>query len=202
MSITENRTVLLNAALLLFSEKGYDGASVETLRKAAKLSNGSFFHLYPSKAALAADLLVASVADYQGAVLQPLRSGVDANTDIAGVIQAKFAWVAAHPERTRFMLGEARAAWFALATEQLTDLNDRFSRVVDAWRAPYVTAGALAPMPIDLFVATLVGPANLIARHWSSGLRAAPTADETAELVAAAQRALGGGAPTGPASMG
>ena len=193
MDITENRTVLLNAALSLFFAKGYDAVSVETLRKAAGLSNGSFFHLYPSKAALAADLLVSSVADYQAALLAPLSDAPDPNEGIAAVITAMLDWVTENPKRARFMLGEARSAWFALASDPLKALNARFRDRLDAWRMPHVETGALCPMTIDIFVVTLIGPANLIGRHWAAGLRDQPPSADAAELIAAAQRALANG---------
>lgn len=190
METGDNRTFLLNAALHLFAGKGFDAVSVEAIRREAGLSNGSFFHLYPSKAALAADLLVTSVSAYQAALLAPLEKQPDAATGVAAIISAKLDWVSENPERARFMLGEARAAWFALASGRLQALNDRFRDRIEAWRRPLEAAGALHPAPIDIFVATLVGPANLIARHWASGLRADPLETHAAGLIEAARRAL------------
>src|SRR5262245_21809153 len=43
------RKKILEAARTLFLEKGYEGASVDDICKAAKLTKGSFFHYFDSK---------------------------------------------------------------------------------------------------------------------------------------------------------
>ena len=67
------RDRLLDAALALFVAEGYDSVSVDRVRKTAAVSNGSFFHLFQSKADLAAELLISCVLTYQRHVVAALR---------------------------------------------------------------------------------------------------------------------------------
>jgi len=53
---TEDR--IAEAALRLFTAHGYAGASMEQVRHAAGVSNGSLYHHFPSGADLTARLLV------------------------------------------------------------------------------------------------------------------------------------------------
>lgn len=192
MSIPDVKEKLLAAALRLFVAEGYDDVSVDRLRRAAGVSNGSFFHAFPSKPALAAALLADCVEDYQRAVLAGLGEGETAGEGLAGAVGAKLDWVEDHPARARFMLDDARAAWFALAAARLARLNADFAAGAEAWRAPHLASGALRPVSAEAFRAVLLGPANIACRMWLQGLR--PELDRPlslkAELAEAARLAL------------
>jgi AcrR family transcriptional regulator len=183
---------LLQAALKLFIAEGYEAVSVEKLRQAAGVSNGSFFHLFASKAELAAELLVACVADYQASVVARLRRAQTAAEGIEAIVSAHLRWVQGHREQAAFMLDEARSGWFALAAGRLKQHNARYLEAMERWRAPLLQSGALRPLPVEVFSATLIGPANLLCRLWLTGVKPSAVSPLRHEktLVELAQRAL------------
>jgi AcrR family transcriptional regulator len=183
---------LLEAALQLFIAEGYEAVSVEKLRLAAGVSNGSFFHLFASKAELAAELLVLCVVDYQASVIARLRRAQTAAQGIEAIVSAHLRWVQNHREQAAFMLDEARSAWFAQAAGRLRQQNAHYLEAMERWRAPLLQRGELAPLPVEVFSAVLLGPANLLCRLWLTGLKpdaASPLRHEKT-LVELAQRAL------------
>jgi AcrR family transcriptional regulator len=186
------RERLLLAASELFADEGYDAVGVEKLRARAGVSNGSFFHLFAAKEDLAAELLVNCVVNYQAAIITALARCDDASTGVAAIVRTHIRWVMDNQSKARFMLDDARAAWFAKASERLRNHNAAFAAAIDRWRAPLLANGSLRDVSIDVFLATLIGPANLICRSWITGRKlsaAAPTRHEN-ELVALAQQAL------------
>jgi AcrR family transcriptional regulator len=183
---------LLGTALTLFIAEGYDAVSVEKLRLAAGVSNGSFFHLFANKAELAAELLVACVADYQASVIARLRRAQTAAEGIEAIVGGHLRWVQQHRQQAAFMLDEARSAWFAQAAERLKQHNARYLEAMERWRAPLLRSGALRPVPVEVFSASLIGPANLLCRLWLTGVKpgAASPLRHQKVLVELAQRAL------------
>lgn len=192
MDAATPRERLLEAATELFAEDGYDAVNVEKLRKRAGVSNGSFFHLFAAKDDLAADLLVTCVADYQAATMKALARCDNAADGIAAMVRGHIRWVINNRDKARFMLDDARAAWFDKAAERLNVHNKAFGAAIERWRAPLTAQGHLRDVPIGIFVATAVGPANMICRAWVSGRQltsASPQRSED-ELIALARHAL------------
>ena len=183
---------LLEAATDLFADEGYDAVGVEKLRARAGVSNGSFFHLFAAKEDLAAELLVACVIDYQTAIVRALARCDDAASGVTAIVRGHIRWVINNRSKARFMLDDARAAWFAKASDRLRSHNAVFADAVDRWRAPLVAQGLLREVSVEVFLATLIGPANLICRTWIAGrkLSAASPARNEDELIALALRAL------------
>lgn len=186
------RDRLLEAATELFADNGYDAVNVETLRKRAGVSNGSFFHLFAAKDDLAADLLVTCVADYQAAIIKALARCETAADGIAAMIRGHIRWVTNNPDKARFMLDEARAAWFAKATDRLNAHNMAFGAAIERWRAPLTAQGHLRDVPVGIFVATVAGPVNMLCRAWVSGRQLTSASPQRSEddLIALACHAL------------
>lgn len=64
----ETRQALLEAALALFREKGYDETTVEEITERSDVSKGTFFNYFDSKQALLGELVAWQMTRLQGAV--------------------------------------------------------------------------------------------------------------------------------------
>lgn len=65
-SHTDQRSFdILEAARLAFSEKGFDGASMQDLARAAGMSVGNFYRYYPSKSAIVQALIAADISEME-----------------------------------------------------------------------------------------------------------------------------------------
>ncbi len=64
----ETRQGLLEAALVLFREKGYDETTVEEITEQADVAKGTFFNYFPSKEALLGELAVWQVEQLRAAL--------------------------------------------------------------------------------------------------------------------------------------
>ena len=64
----ETRQGLLEAALALFRENGYDETTVEEITERADVAKGTFFNYFPSKEALLSELTVWQFSQLRGAL--------------------------------------------------------------------------------------------------------------------------------------
>lgn len=81
------REEILAVATKLFSDRGYDGASMETLAKNVGLRKASLFHHFPSKDALYAEVLGTLLADV-GTMLDAARAKGEMDAPYLGRIAA------------------------------------------------------------------------------------------------------------------
>lgn len=190
-----DRARLEQEALKLFVAEGYDAVSVDRIRRAASISNGSFFHAFANKSELAAELLVACVEDYQSYMLARMGRNRSAEDGIEVIVGGYLLWVHKNQLKAHFMVDQGRSEWFALAASRLAKLNESFNEKIEAWRQPHIESGALAPVSSDVFLALAIGPAQTICRMWLAGLKRdrKSVLHYKADLVAAAKRALSSG---------
>ncbi len=66
-SSDQRSTEILGAVRRAFVEKGFDGASMQDLARAAGMSVGNFYRYFPSKAAIIKALIAADLAEIQAA---------------------------------------------------------------------------------------------------------------------------------------
>ena len=78
---------IINTAEKLLWNQGYEGASLNNVVKKAGLSKGAFFHYYPSKKAIAAEVLDSYARAH---ILGPLEKHLSASPDPK---TALFAWL-------------------------------------------------------------------------------------------------------------
>ena len=65
---------ILSRVRMAFAEKGFDGASMQDLARAAGMSVGNFYRYFPSKAAIVEALIAFDLADMEHDFLQVLQS--------------------------------------------------------------------------------------------------------------------------------
>lgn len=73
--LADQRSVeILEGVRRAFSEKGFDGASMQDLARACGMSVGNFYRYFPSKAAIVAALILRDLAEMEATFREILRS--------------------------------------------------------------------------------------------------------------------------------
>lgn len=184
------RDKITGAALALFDTEGFEKTSVASICRNAGIANGSFFHAFPTKDALAGDIYMSLVGEYHASMVAGLVPGLDAAQGIAALIGNHLDWVVAQRSKARFLFEQARAEWLAPIRERQADENARFAEQIEIWRAPLIDDGALLDMPSVIFTAQLIGPAQILCRAWLSGRSDVLPTQSLPLLISCAQRAL------------
>ncbi|WOP16007.1 TetR/AcrR family transcriptional regulator [Ottowia sp. SB7-C50] len=194
---SDSRQAILDAAIDAFDARGFDRVSIAQIREAADVSNGSFFHFFASKEALAAALFIQALHDYHAAMTDGLGPALSAADGIALLVEHHVDWVVAYRREARFLFEQVRADWLLTIRDAQEESNESFRVAIESWRRPLVDSGRLLPVPAPIFVAQLIGPAQIFCRAWLSGRHSQSPAEHAALLVECACRAL---LPTPPGS--
>ena len=190
---SRRRVEILEAALACFGERGYDATTVEEIRQRCGASNGSFYHVFPSKR----DVAVALFVDYSRLYADHLSSAVAAaRTARAFVVSVStFAIRWAFEEEPAFA-AVAESLFvpeiMSRADVELDSIVDRMRELVREHFEKWSDRGALKRVPVDLLHPVLFGPAEAYVRqrlHGRTSLDPDAAADTLSDLVWKAVRA-------------
>lgn len=87
------RAALLAAARAKLAAQSFAATSMDEIRRAAEVSNGSLFHHFPTKNHLARALYLEALQDYQAAQTTVLAKARSARAGVEGMIAAHIDWV-------------------------------------------------------------------------------------------------------------
>lgn len=187
---TDPRQEILRSALETFNSVGFTRATVEQMRKAAGVSNGSFFHFFKSKETLAAALFLEALGSYHDAMVVGLKPELQAADGIALLLRNHLDWVVTQHAQARFLFEQVRSEWLTSVRADQESDNHRFRQAIERWRRPLAEAGQLHPLPLPVFISQLIGPAQILCRSWLAGTSADRPAVHARALTDCALRAL------------
>lgn len=188
--ISSVKAALLAAGLEAITSRGYEAATIDEIRRSAGASNGSFFHFFPNKQALATAIFVNTLQQYHAAIMAALTPTGSAAEGIERLITAHVEWVVTHRGEALFLSEQSRSEWIGAAREEQAAVNRELRDGIDAWREPLLAAGELAPMTMEMFFSQITGPAQMFCRAWLSGRSPEDPRDQLQTLVACAIKAL------------
>jgi AcrR family transcriptional regulator len=183
------RDRILAAAEELFLSGAVEAVSVAEICRAAGVSNGSFFHHFPSKDGLALEITLALRREYWDYVLAAMEPERDPMQGVAGAIRAAFEYQRLHPDRYRLSRSDD-APWMRGNDQRIRDDNAPYRGRAAQWIAGHVAEGRLPLLLPEIYGSLLFGMPHWVARNAHSG--ATPT-DLTAaadQLVLTVQKAL------------
>ncbi|MEO8391006.1 MAG: TetR/AcrR family transcriptional regulator [Polaromonas sp.] len=161
------RERLLGAATQVFLEHGFTAASMDQVRQAAGVSNGSLYHHFPTKALLADALYAHTLRDFHAALLQPITGKATAQSGVKGLMRAYIQWVLQHPDQARLLHALRRGGDVASGAE-IDAANELAFATLKAWMEQRMEAGEMRPMPFHLWMALMFSPAMSLTQRWVS----------------------------------
>ncbi|GAB3703797.1 TetR/AcrR family transcriptional regulator [Mariniluteicoccus flavus] len=175
----QRRTQLLAAAGDVFAEKGYHAAAMDDIADAAGVSKPVLYQHFPSKLELYQALVDQACQGLTDRVAKALRSAENNKERVRAAIGAFYAFVSETGKQFRFVfesdLADAQVQQRIWQVHQ--DLAGAIGEVISA-------DTELPPEQARILGISLVGMAQVSARHWVSESRADVTVDQAANLVA------------------
>jgi AcrR family transcriptional regulator len=181
---TPTEEVIVEVALRLFGSQGYTATSMEQVRREAGVSNGSLYHLFPHKAALAARLFCDGMLRSQAGLLSVLRMASSAEEGVRGSVSCQAAWVDDHIALARLVYTELPDEVLLAASPFLDGPARSYVQEADVWLRHHIQTGAVVDRPFAVSHALWLGPTQEFCRHWLRGrskLRPRQVATDLAE---------------------
>lgn len=188
--VAPTKTRILDAALKLFLRQGVAATRTQDICWEAGVSNGSLFHAFANKEAIAVALYVGAIASYQSALLAELDAGRPARDTIRALVMAHWAWIRREEPQARFLFVQGAPTWHDDAARQTFELNARLRSAVSAWLAAPPQRAAIRDVPEDAFLPLLIGPSMMVIRAWLRMPGSSPPLERAECFTDAALRSL------------
>lgn len=184
------REKLLGAAENVFLAHGYSGASLEQVRQAAGVSNGSLYHHFPTKARLADALYVDILIDFHADLLGAISGKPDAEVGVRRLVRAYIAWVVKKPHRATLLHRLKRDGEVTDASEGVGGTNAKAFAVLGAWCTEQIAQVRMRDVPFHIWMALVFAPSFSLTGRWVQGTGADVPAKTRATLEHAAWMAV------------
>ncbi len=181
------RAKLLNAARALFFEKGVDATSTAEICRLSGVSNGSLFHHFENKEAIAVAIFLDVRSDYWAYVLSAMEACSDVLDAAEASVYAAFEFQKENEAAYFFMLDVSAAPWIANHQDAIRSVNEPNVARAMRWAAPHIMAGTLPMFSVHTFGALIFGLPQWIAREVRAGL-SPPDIEVVAKEIAALMR--------------
>jgi len=159
------RQRLLDAALMVFTEQGYNATPIDDIARASETSKGGVYFHFPSKQALFLALLDESSA----ALLENVEAAMGKEPDplLRGeaALRAVITSFAEHRLLARLLLVEAAGAGRDF-NRALMEMHERFAMLIAACLDEAVAAGQIAPLDTHFTARAWYGAVNHTVLHW------------------------------------
>lgn len=167
--MTTRERILAEAERQLL-DVGYAAFSMNSVRKALGLSSGSMFHAFASKAALAAEVYVGAMADYQNVASRVVLGPGDPKHTVEQFVASHLLWVESNRQRAHFLFMTQPDELLELAAGPLSAANDQFFAAIGELTARAAEHGLCVSLPVDVSHPLIIGPAQEYCRRWTRGL--------------------------------
>jgi AcrR family transcriptional regulator len=171
LTAEDRRAAILEAALEVFSRRGYHAASIDEIAQAAGISKGLIYEHFPSKRELHVSLLERHVQEIFGRLVRSADTSDPGDVRLRAGVDAFLDWVETHPDAFRLLFRDALEADVA---EVLMRLQAQATGAIAALIAAEPRQGNLredpdeARLAIETFAQQLSGAVQFLAIWWQS----------------------------------
>lgn len=145
----ETRKKILEAAIDVFSDKGYNGALVDDITKRSDTSKGAFYFHFPSKKSIFKALLGTLVDRIVAEVEKAVEEESGAASKIGAALETVLQIFSRHEKATRLLFLEATGLGKAFDRE-VFEAHQKFAAVIAKHLQNAVADGSIAPLDTNL----------------------------------------------------
>ena len=156
----EKRRALLDGALRLFLERGLGASTLDVVCKELGISRSSFYHLFPSKEAVAVELFQEAIEEIHSQIAQAVAATDTAKAGLQAIVATYLLWFRANPERGALVWKVIDCELLAQHIEPVRAQQREFAEQLLAWLAPYQARGEIRQLPGAVVAALVIGPAR------------------------------------------
>ena len=156
---TPTRDRLIQAAMDVFAERGYHGATVDNIVAASETSKGAFYHYFSSKQAIFLSLLDRLVQMVEAGVEQAIEQEAGALAKVEAALRVVLEVASARRDLARILLIEAAALGPEFEQSRL-GIHRRFAALIQRYLDRAASDGAIPPQDTRAAAAAWIGAIN------------------------------------------
>lgn len=156
---TPTRDRLIQAAMGVFAERGYHGATVDDIVAASETSKGAFYHYFSSKQAIFLSLLDRLVEMVEAGVEQAIEQEAGALAKVEAALRVVLEVASARRDLARILLIEAAALGPEFEQSRL-GIHRRFAALIQRYLDRAAADGAIPPQDTRAAAAAWIGAIN------------------------------------------
>ncbi len=156
-TIESTSSRILQRALELFSQKGYDATSVREICEASGITKPTLYHFFKSKEGVYRALVEGSLEEFSAAVLAQLEGPGSAAQRLERMACAYFRGGREHRDVVRFIFGLVHNPASAAPPTDFHGFYNQIVARVGAVVAEGVASGEFAPAPAAVRILVLMG---------------------------------------------
>lgn len=161
----QTRSRILDAAIRVFSDKGYYQAAVDDIVKASNTSKGSFYHFFPSKQGIFLALVDSLNDQFVARVERAMAREQGALRKVDAALNAALKEFASHRRIARILLIEAVGLGHAL-NEKLFSLHASFAELIQKQLEDAAAEQSIQPVDAELVSYAWLGAIHQIVLRW------------------------------------
>jgi TetR/AcrR family transcriptional regulator, fatty acid metabolism regulator protein len=186
----ERRERILDAALDVFSERGYQDTVVDAIAGAAATSKGGVYFHFPGKQALFLALLDRSAARLEAKVERAMAGASDAVGRADAALRAVVDTFSEHRALARLLLVSSLGAGPEV-NHALVEMRARFAAVVSRQLEAAAAAGEIPPLDVEVAGTAWFGAVHEVVTRWVLTDDRRPLAELYAALAPLLRRSVG-----------
>jgi AcrR family transcriptional regulator len=162
----ERRRAILDGALGVFLERGFEQATLEAICARLEVTKGSVYHHFRSKEESAVTLYAEAIEAIHTEVLGALAGVDSARVGVERLVGAYLRWFEREPARGAFVFRIMDGPSRDEAFEPIRRLQQAFVASTTGWLEPFVLRGEVIRLPPSLYVSLVIGPSRDFLRVW------------------------------------
>lgn len=159
------RQRLLDAAEIVFADKGYHGAVVDDIIHASDSSKGGFYFHFPNKEAIFLALIDALTPRLEAAVDRAIAGETDPVTQLDAALRIVMETFSRHRHLSKILLVEAVGLGHGF-DEKLLHVRGRFATMIQRRLDLAIVAGRIEPMDTEIVACAWFGSINEVVVRW------------------------------------
>jgi AcrR family transcriptional regulator len=157
----EARKRLIGAAAVCYGKGARGAVTINQVCAQANASAGTVYRHFPGGVRDLEDALyLDTLASYQQDLISELERHGSAAAGVRSMVNFHLDWMARNLQLAHYLC-YFNASWLeAENLERLEAMNDEFGRAAYEWRKPHVESGRIRRLPVPVYGAIILGPAQ------------------------------------------
>ncbi len=163
--MTDTRTRILQAALDVFSHKGYHDARVDDIVEQATVSKGAIYFHFPSKESIFLALVDQFASLLENKLRQAIASERDGIHGVHAALKTGLDTFARHRDLAKIFLVQSVGLGEAFEVRR-QDILNRYALVIRDYLQKAISDGAIAPIDAEVVAYAWIGAINQVVMQW------------------------------------